>query len=129
MRTRNAFTLVEVMIALVVLGIATSAFASALATAQQVHTRTWMQARAFEQIQKVIEQIQNTNFASVQTTWNNTSFDVSGLTPQTGSTRVGSVTIFNATSSVIPVRIVASWTDYQGPTEIVVVYVHVNRGG
>ena len=128
-RSRSGFTLVEIMIALAIIAVALSAFCGSLFTAQQVQTRTISQSRALEQIQKIIEQIQNTNYTSVQSSWDNKTFPVSGLTPQPGSTTCCTVNVVSPQVDKIPLRITVSWSDLSGPGTISVIYVHTNRGG
>jgi prepilin-type N-terminal cleavage/methylation domain-containing protein len=129
MKARSGFTLIEVMITLAIIAIALSAFCGSLFTAQQVQARTISQSRALEQIQKIIEQIQNTDYTSIQTSWDNQTFPVTGLTPQIGSTTCCTVNVVNPQVEMIPLRITVSWLDLEGPGSISVIYVHTNRGG
>lgn len=126
---RSGSSLVELMVVLVILFIGLASFISSLMTAQQMQTRTVAQSRVLEQIQKTIEQIQNTDFSAIQTTWSGTSFDVTGVNPPAGIAKVGTVTAFSATSTKVPFRITATWEDLEGPCAVTVVYVHTNRGG
>jgi prepilin-type N-terminal cleavage/methylation domain-containing protein len=128
-RSRSGFTLIEVLIALSIIAIALSAYCSSIFGAQQTQNRSISQSRALEQIQKVIEQIQNTNYASVQTSWDGQSFTVPGLAPQAGRTTECTVNVISPQVNKIPLRITVSWLDIQGPASISVVYVHTNRGG
>jgi prepilin-type N-terminal cleavage/methylation domain-containing protein len=128
-RARSGFSLIEIMIALVIISIALSAFCSSLFTAQQVQTRTVCQSLALEQIQKVVEQIQYTDYDGVPPGWDKASLPVTGLTPQAGQANPCTVNVFNQQVDRIPLRITVAWTDLEGPASISVVYVHVKRGG
>jgi type II secretory pathway pseudopilin PulG len=128
-QAHSGSTMIELMVVVVITFIATASFISSLTIASRVQTRTVAQSRVLEQVQRTIEQIQNSNFSTLQTTWDDTGFDVSGVNPPTGVAQVGAVDIFSSTSTKVPFRITATWEDLQGPCAFSVVYVHTNRGG
>jgi prepilin-type N-terminal cleavage/methylation domain-containing protein len=142
---RSGLTLVEVMIAMVILVVGLSVLFDSMVTSKRVNDRATSQAKAYEEIQAQIETLQYMPFDSVRRDFKGVAFDVKGLTPQTGAVTCGTVTKlsnadpnstaiapnpnkFVTTDNVLPLRFRVAWTDEQGPIMVETIYVVTNRG-
>ena len=143
--SRSGLTLVEVMIAMVILVIGLSALFDSMVTSKRVNDRATNQAKAYEEIQAQIETLQYMPFDSVRRDFKGIAFDVKGLAPQTGAITCGTVTKlsnadpnstvlapnpnkFVTLDNVLPLRFRVAWTDEQGPAAVETVYVVTSRG-
>jgi prepilin-type N-terminal cleavage/methylation domain-containing protein len=142
---RSGMTLIEVMIAMVILVIGLSALFDSMVTSKRVNDRATNQAKAYEEIQAQIESFQYMPFDSVRRDFKGVAFDVKGLAAQTGAITCGTISKlsnanpnstvtapnpnkFLATDNVLPLRFRVAWTDEQGPVAVETVYVVTNRG-
>lgn len=142
---RSGTTLVEVMIAMVVLVIGLTALFDSLVTSKRVNDRATNQAKAYEEIQAQIETLQYMPFDSVRRDFKGIAFDVQGLRPQDDAVTCGTVTNlsntnpndttttpnpnkFRLTDQVLPLRFRVAWVDDNGPASVETVYVVTNRG-
>jgi prepilin-type N-terminal cleavage/methylation domain-containing protein len=142
---RSGLTLVEVMIAMVILVIGLSALFDSMVTSKRVNDRATNQAKAYEEIQAQIEALQYMPFDTVRREFKGIAFNVKGLAPQTGAVTCGTVTKLsnpNPNSTVIapnpnkfvlsdkalPLRFRVAWTDEQGPVSVETIYVVASRG-
>lgn len=142
---RSGTTLVEVMIAMIVLVIGLSALFDSMVTSKRVNDRATNQAKAYEEIQAQIETLQYMPFDSVRRDFKGIAFDVQGLRPQDGALTCGTVTNlanpnpddtaiapnpnkFKLTDQVLPLRFRVAWVDDNGPASVETVYVVTNRG-
>ena len=142
---RSGMTLIEVMIAMVILVVGLSALFDSMVTSKRVNDRATNQAKAYEEIQAQIESLQYMPFDSVRRDFKGIAFDVKGLAPQTGAITCGTITkLLNAnpnstviapnpnkfllTDNILPLRFRVAWTDDQGPASVETVYVVTNRG-
>lgn len=138
-------TLVEVMIAMVILVVGLSALFDSLVTSKRVNDRATNMALAYEEIQAQIESLQYMPFASMRRDFKGIAFDVRGLNIPTGSVTCGTVTNlrnptpestvmspnpnkFINTDLVLPLRFRVNWVDAQGPISVETVFVITNRG-
>jgi len=143
--TRSGFSLVEVMIAMVILVVGLSTLFDSLVTAKRVNDRATNQAKAYEEIQAQIESIQYMPYRDIHNQFKGIAFDVKGLTPPTGAVTCGTVTKlsnpnpddtsvapnpnrFLASEHSLPLRFRVAWMDEQGPMSLEVVYVVADRG-
>jgi prepilin-type N-terminal cleavage/methylation domain-containing protein len=144
-RTDAGLTLVEIMIAMVILVVGLSTLFDGMVTSKRVNDRATNQAKAYEEIQAQIESLQYMPFDSVRRDFKGIAFNVVGLSPQAGKFSVGTVTNLNnpdpdstATSpnpnkftlsaTTLPLRFRVAWQDEQGPASVETVYVVTNRG-
>jgi Tfp pilus assembly protein PilV len=148
-RSRHPLTaglsLVEVMIAMVILVIGLSTLFDSMVTSKRVNDRATNQAKAYEEIQAQIEALQYMPFDSIRRDFKGIAFDVKGLSPQTGAVTCGTITKlsnpnpndtatapnpnkFLLTDNVLPLRFRVAWLDDQGPASVETVYVVTNRG-
>ncbi len=138
-------SLVEVMIAFMVLAIGLSTLFDSLITSKRVNDRATNQAKAYEEIQAQIETMQYMPFDSVRRDFKGIAFDVLGLRIPDGAVTCGTVTKFlnpnpndTATSpnpnkfllsdQVLPLRFRVAWVDENGPAWVETVFVVTNRG-
>jgi prepilin-type N-terminal cleavage/methylation domain-containing protein len=146
MPTTQALTLIEVMIAMVILVIGISTLFDSMVTSKRVNDRATSQAKAYEEIQAQIENLQYMPFASLREGFKGIAFNVRGLRPPGGDFSCGTVTklsnpnpndttiapinpnVFSPTDNILPFRIRVSWEDDQGPAMVETVYVATNRG-
>ena len=143
--TRAGMSLVEVMIAMVILVIGLSTLFDSMVTSKRVNDRATNQAKAYEEIQAQIETLQYMPFDSVRRDFKGIAFDVQGLRPQQGTVTCGTVTNlantnpddtntspnpnkFKLTDQVLPLRFRVAWVDENGPAAVETVYVVTNRG-
>lgn len=143
--SRAALSLVEVMIAMVILVIGLSTLFDSMVTSKRVNDRATNQAKAYEEIQAQIESLQYLPFDSVRKYFKGVSFSVKGLSPQSGAFTVGTITKlsnpnpdstavapnpnkFLFTDNVLPLRFRVAWVDEQGPASVETVFVVTNRG-
>lgn len=142
---RSGFSLIEVMIAMVILAVGLSTLFDSLVTSKRVNDRATNQARAYEEIQAQIESFQYLPFDSVRRDFKGIAFEVRGLRPQRGSVTCGTITRvsnttpestatspnpnkFLLTDNVLPLRFRVAWEDENGPAAVETVYVVTNRG-
>ena len=90
--SRSGMTLIEVMIAMVILVVGLSALFDSMVTSKRVNDRATNQAKAYEEIQAQIEALQYMPFDTVRREFKGIAFNVKGLTPQTGAVTCGTVT-------------------------------------
>lgn len=143
--SRSALSLVEVMIAMVILVVGLSTLFDSMMTSKRVNDRATYQAKAYEEIQAQIESLQYMPFDSVRRDFKGIAFAVKGLTPQAGAVTVGTITKlsnpapdstatapnpnkFLLTDNVLPLRFRVAWIDEQGPASVETVYIVTNRG-
>lgn len=143
-RHTAAFTILEVMVATSVLAIATTSFLGGVFNTQQMQARVLAQGRVMEAIQRVIEDAQIMSYDDVRAHYTaNPTFDVTGVDPltkwswtgdhwtaRTGgpAPAVGSVTLGTAAGTKrIPMTIVCTWEDMQGPNVQTVNFIHTDR--
>jgi prepilin-type N-terminal cleavage/methylation domain-containing protein len=142
---RSAFSLVEVMIAMMVLAIGLSTLFDSMITSKRVNDRATNQAKAYEEIQAQIESLQYMPFDSVRRDFKGIAFDVQGLRIPDGAVTCGTVTNFanpnpddtatapnpnkfKLSDQVLPLRFRVAWVDENGPASVETVYVVTNRG-
>lgn len=142
---RSGLSLVEVMIAMVILAIGLSTLFDSMVTSNRVNDRATNQAKAYEEIQAQIESLQYMPFDSVRRDFKGIAFDVKGLAPRKGAVTCGTITKlsnpnpddastspnpnkFLLTDNVLPLRFRVAWEDQQGVAWVETVYVVTNRG-
>jgi prepilin-type N-terminal cleavage/methylation domain-containing protein len=142
---RSGTSLVEVMIAMVILAIGLSTLFDSMITSKRVNDRATNQAKAYEEIQAQIESLQYMPFESVRRDFKGIAFDVEGLRIPEGAVTCGTVTNMNnpnpddtsttpnpnkfaATDEVLPLRFRVAWVDENGPASVETVYIVTNRG-
>ena len=142
---RSGLSLVEVMIAMVILAIGLSTLFDSMVTSKRVNDRATNQAKAYEEIQAQIESLQYMPFESVRRDFKGISFDVKGLSPLNGAVTCGTISKlsnpnpddtgtapnpnkFLLTDNVLPLRFRVAWLDEQGVASVETVYVVTNRG-
>ena len=125
-RNAEGFTLIEVILAMVLLSVATLALLSVLlgGFAQRETSREYDLARnaAFAKL----EEIRGCEFANVYTRYNNTYFAVTDLDPPTGWANPGKITINNAISDLYDVTVTIRW-QIKGNASALVFNQHVIR--
>ena len=129
-------SLVEVMIAMMVLAIGLSTLFDSMITSKRVNDRATNQAKAYEEIQAQIETMQYMPFDSVRRDFKGIAFDVLGLRIPDGAVTCGTVTKFSnpnpnkflLSDQVLPLRFRVAWVDENGPAWVETVYVVANRG-
>jgi Tfp pilus assembly protein PilV len=143
--TRTGLTLIEIMIAMVILIVGLSTLFDGMVTSKRVNDRATNQAKAYEEIQAQIESLQYMPFESVRRDFKGIAFNVVGLSPQTGTFSVGTVTNLSNTNpnstamspnpnkfplsaNTLPLRFRVAWQDEQGPASVETVFVITNRG-
>jgi prepilin-type N-terminal cleavage/methylation domain-containing protein len=141
----QGLTLIEVMIAMVILVIGISTLFDSMVTSKRVNDRATNQAKAYEEIQAQIETFQYMPFASARDYFKGISFDVPGLNPPSGVFSCGTVTKldnpnpydttmspnpnrFPASAQVLPLRFRVTWEDEQGVATVETTYVMATRG-
>jgi prepilin-type N-terminal cleavage/methylation domain-containing protein len=144
-RIHSGLTLIEVMIAMVIMVIGISTLFDSMVTSKRVNDRATNMALAYEEIQAQIESLQYMPFDSVRRDFKGIAFDVRGLNVPPGSVTCGTVTNlrnpnpestvttpnpnkFNLTDQVLPLRFRVTWTDSHGQASVECVYVVTNRG-
>ncbi len=145
MISRHGATLIEIMIAMVILVVGMGTLFDSMVTSQRVNERATNQAKAYEEIQAQIESLQYMPFDSVRRDFKGIAFDVNGLTPIKGNATCGTVTRlanpnpddksmspnpnkFTTTDLVLPLRFRVSWEDHEGPSSVETIFVIANRG-
>jgi len=143
--SRSGMSLIEVMIAMVILAIGLSTLFDSMITSKRVNDRATNQAKAYEEIQAQIETIQYMPFDSVRRDFKGIAFDVLGLRIPDGAVTCGTVTNFansnpddtaiapnpnkfKLSDQVLPLRFRVAWVDENGPASVETVYVVTNRG-
>lgn len=144
-RARSGLTLVETVIALVIVVIGVITTFDALLTSKKTHERATNQALAYQEIQAQIETLQYMPFVTIRQSFKGIGFDVRGLRPPAGRTSCGTVTrlanpdpysqtmspnpnVFGQTDNTLPLRIRVEWEDSSGPASVEVAYVLAYRG-
>jgi len=100
-KTRSGFTLLEIMVAVSVLGIALAALTSTQFTSVALSRSIRETSAAADAAQAVMEAIRDEDdFKAIYANWSGTAFDVEGLTPVEGDPdgRVGEV-VFPGTAN------------------------------
>lgn len=143
--SRSGTSLIEVMIAMMILAIGLSTLFDSMITSKRVNDRATNQAKAYEEIQAQIESLQYMPFDSVRRDFKGIAFDVQGLRVPEGAITCGTVTNFanpnpddtstspnpnkfNLSDQVLPLRFRVAWVDENGPASVETVYVVTNRG-
>ena len=136
-RVLAGLSIVEVMIALALLATVISALMGSLGSAASANTTADLRERAATASQRLIEQIQAANsLYSIYQTYSAGAFDVPGLTPPSGQTRVLRTYIpasyaLSAPTTVagpMPVLIQARWKSANSPNEVFAIsYIAVPR--
>ena len=116
---RGGFTLVEVMVALAILGIEALALMTLLVSCQGLESVTHETALAVNEARRVLEGIRYREYAQIDETNVAPTFDVSQggmtLTPQAGQAQCGSVSITeDAGAGVKDITVVVSWRSITG---------------
>jgi len=118
-------SMIEVMLALVVVAVAVLGTFAAMGTSHQVSKTATARSRVLEQVQRTVEEIQNTSFGS----YSAQTFVVDGVQPVDGRDTVGVIDKFQEIAGrKIRFRIEAKWKDDHGESTLSTVYVHCNRG-
>lgn len=143
--SRSGTSLVEVMIAMMILAIGLSTLFDSMITSKRVNDRATNQAKAYEEIQAQIESMQYLPFSSVRSDFKGIAFDVQGLRVPEGAVTCGTVTRlsnpnpddtsltpnpnrFDVTDNILPLRFRVAWVDENGPASVETVYIITNRG-
>jgi Tfp pilus assembly protein PilV len=125
-RSRAAMSLLEVMVAMVVLVIGVLSLFSAMGTANDVRTRTKYHGVALEALQAQIESqlTQGVAVASaIPLAPNGTSFAIAGVPLQAGKSAAGTISRqADSTSSLVHLTFTAAWQDAGGPSSLVLHY-------
>ncbi len=142
----SGLTLIEVMIALVVLSLGLTATFGGMNVARQTKVAAENYALALQEIQAQIETYQYLPFQSLQSDFKGASFSVKGLVAPTGYSSVGTITsIYNTTpystnvgaantntfgtsNSALPLRFKCVWDENGTVRSVEMVYVLVYRG-
>ncbi|MBA2481831.1 MAG: prepilin-type N-terminal cleavage/methylation domain-containing protein [Planctomycetes bacterium] len=144
-RSRAGVTLIETMVALMILAIGLSAVFGAMLAAKKTNDKATSRALAFQEIQAQIETHQFIPFRSIILNFKGTAFDVKGLKPPSNRSSVGTVSrlsnpnpydatlspnpnAFNSSETKLPLRFRCEWDEGEGPMSVEVVYVVTYRG-
>jgi prepilin-type N-terminal cleavage/methylation domain-containing protein len=142
---RAGVTLIETVVALMILSIGLSAVFSAMLAAKRTNDQATNRALAFQEIQAQIETYQFIPYRSIILNFKGTAFQVKGLTAPAGRTSVGTVSrlsnpdpydtalspnpnAFNSSETELPLRFRCEWDEGSGPLSVEVVYVVTYRG-
>lgn len=143
--SRSGLSLVELMIAMMILAIGISTLFDSLMTSKRVNDRATNQAKAYEEIQAQIESIQYMPFETIRRNFKGIAFDVEGLRVPEGAVTCGTVTNFanpdpndtslipnpnkfSPTAPTLPLRFRVAWVDENGPASVETIFVMTSRG-
>jgi prepilin-type N-terminal cleavage/methylation domain-containing protein len=125
-RTRAGMSLIEVMIALVVMVTGVMSLFGAMGTANDVRNRSRYHGNALEALQAQIESqlTQGISVASqVPMAPNGTAFAIAGIPVQPGQLTAGRISReADSTSNLVHLTFTAAWQDSGGPTSLVLHY-------
>jgi prepilin-type N-terminal cleavage/methylation domain-containing protein len=141
--SRSGMSLIETMVAMVILSIGLTTAFTALLNARRVSQMSKDQALAYQEIQAQIETYQYLPFRSLQMTFKGGRFDVRGLLAPLNRSSVGTISNvynpdpysttaninkFGNTDGMLPLRFRCEWMEGDSPMSAEVVYVFTYRG-
>jgi len=126
-QTNSGFSLLEIMIAIVVLSIGTFALFAGMGTSSRISADTRAQTRALATIENLMEEIQAKPLSEI-VSYDNTVFDVYGRA-QAGSTDQIAVQVEDLGGGLYQVVLDAEWLSQIGTQSERLVFLQANRGG
>lgn len=111
---RGGFTLVEVMIAVTILAVASGGLIAAFTGCFTVNEGARNSTIAINGAQKKMEEIRNYDFDDIYSDYNGATFEVAGLHEEGSENKEGSIVVDNTNSNLLKVTVTVCWKQKDG---------------